>query len=278
MPFWSDETWRAANGTSQSPVEPFDESRLEEAKYIMSVGEEVYVSSSPAQNSPIRKLSEDESFSIAPGQFAHILTKERVRMPLDAIGFISMNATTKFAGLVNISGFHVDPGYNGRIIFAVFNAGPNAVTLRRGEGTFPLWIATLDKPTRNTSGKPGYDQIPGKLITNISGNFTTAFEVNEVVGKLRGDFDETSRKLRSDLDDMKMDVATMKATRVHLLVLVGILSLLFGGMFTAVSKMVYNWVTEGPPVVQTGTTNIPATTPPAPVAPRTTSPAPQLTP
>ena len=50
---------------------------------------------------------------IPPGQFAFLLTAETVTMPDNAIAFISIKARLKFNGLINISGFHVDPGYRG---------------------------------------------------------------------------------------------------------------------------------------------------------------------
>ena len=49
------------------------------------------------------------------------------------MAFISIKAKLKFRGLVNVSGFHIDPGYRGKIIFAVFNAGPQPILLRRGQ-------------------------------------------------------------------------------------------------------------------------------------------------
>jgi hypothetical protein len=98
----------AGNGRVGVLVHPFDPNRLEEAKYIMSIGKEVCLSSS-VTGQTIRRLHEDEAFQLAQGQFAYILTHETVRIPLDAIGFISINARIKFSGLVNISGFHVNP-------------------------------------------------------------------------------------------------------------------------------------------------------------------------
>jgi dCTP deaminase len=106
--FWSDETW--SSFTAQNDViAPYDSSFLKEASYQLAIGEEVYISSPEKSKKQI--LSEREpSFFIEPGQFAFLLTAETVTTPFDAIGFISIRAKYKFNGLVNISGFHVDPG------------------------------------------------------------------------------------------------------------------------------------------------------------------------
>ncbi|MBA3447640.1 MAG: hypothetical protein H0T56_08525 [Pseudaminobacter sp.] len=136
--FWSDGTWKALTETD-APVTPLKLDGIDRdgANYNLAVGEEVYVSSL-ASGKTVQRLSDGEAFSIDPGQFAFILTEERVELPFDKIGFISIRASTKFLGLVNISGFHVDPGYKGKLIFAVYNAGPTRIHLRRGDRIFPL--------------------------------------------------------------------------------------------------------------------------------------------
>jgi dCTP deaminase len=234
MPFWRDETWiNLAEG--DLPVHPFDKDRLEEAKYIMSVGEEVYISSSAASTT-IRPLKENEAFHLGPGQFAYILTHETVRIPLDAIGFISINARVKFAGLVNISGFHVDPGYHGRLLFSVFNAGPTAIHLRRGQPIFPLWISDLDVPIRRASFRRGYDRIDPNLITAVSGNYTTAFELDQVI-----------RTLRHEFENAKVDIGSLKTTRNHLLILIAVGTFFLGSIATAGLKLTVDWIRYGNP-------------------------------
>lgn len=183
--FWSDKTWRVLTEAT-APVLPFDLGKIEEAKYLLSIGSEVFISSPDAKNT-VRQLKEDESFAIDPGQFAFILTHEKVTIPFDCIGFISIRASVKFGGLVNISGFHVDPGYSGKLVFSVFNAGPSRIHLRRGEGTFPLWMSYLDQEIENKVIKSGYTNIPSKLVNPISGDFTTAYQLAEQIKIIKSD-------------------------------------------------------------------------------------------
>ena len=194
----------------------------------MAIGDQVFVSS-PAPGNTIRKLNDGESFTIGPGQFAYILTHEIVRIPCDVLGFISINATTKFAGLVNISGFHVDPGYHGRIIFSVFNAGPNVIHLRRGERLFPLWLANLDQPARTFPAGKGFFEIPPRLITAVSGNYTTAFELNGLV-----------RDMRKELDSLHNDVTALKSTRWHLGIFIVILAFFLSGFLRDIGISTWN--------------------------------------
>jgi len=89
-------------------------------------------------------LKPGESFYIPPGQFAYLLTKETVTVPGNAMAFISMRTAFKFQGLINVSGFHVDPGYSGKLLYAVFNAGPSPVPITEDELLFKIWFCDLD--------------------------------------------------------------------------------------------------------------------------------------
>jgi Magnesium chelatase, subunit ChlI len=114
-----------------------------------------------------------------------LLTEESVSIPFNALGFISIRASIKFSGLVNISGFHVDPGYSGKLLFSVFNAGPSRIHLKRGAKIFPIWLADLHEDISKKKIKQGYDDLPSKNINQISGKFTTAYQVEKHLEELK---------------------------------------------------------------------------------------------
>ena len=169
--FWSGETLSARLA---GLIEPFAPERVDCAAYTLSVGPEVYVSPNDQAADPttvtVRKLAPGDAFTIPPGQFAFLLTEEVVAVPADALAFISIRARTKFRGLVNVSGFHVDPGYRGQLTFAVFNAGPAPIHLKRGQPIFLIWYASLDR--ESSFKKDGYVHmgIDAELITGIAGD------------------------------------------------------------------------------------------------------------
>ncbi|WP_181178154.1 deoxycytidine triphosphate deaminase [Mesorhizobium sp. B4-1-3] len=241
--FWSDGTWKALK-SEDAPVKPFklDGVDRDGANYNLAIGEEVYVSSL-GSGKTVQKLSEGEAFSIAPGQFAFILTEEEVALPFDKIGFISIRASTKFLGLVNISGFHVDPGYKGKLIFAVYNAGPTIIHLRRGDRIFPLWITNLDKKMQRTAWKVGHDKIPASMITAISGEFTTAYQLAE------------------KLKVAQEDIVQLKSFKVYLTAILAVLFILITPFLKDAASNVVNtfW-----PSIKCAIVNCVATAPPAP--------------
>ena len=168
--FWSGET---LSERLKPLIEPFAPGRVDCAAYTLAVGPEVYVSPNDQTADPttvtVRKLTEGEAFTIPPGQFAFLLTEEIVSVPADALAFISIRAKTKFRGLVNVSGFHVDPGYRGQLTFAVFNAGPVPIHLKRGQPIFLIWYASLDRETAFKKDGTVHKGIDPELVTAVAG-------------------------------------------------------------------------------------------------------------
>lgn len=168
--FWSGETLQQR---LEDIIEPFSPARVDCAAYTLAIGSEVYVSPNEYSVDPttvtVRKLADDEAFTIPSGQFAFLITEEVVSIPADALAFISVRAKIKFRGLVNVSGFHVDPGYRGQLTFAVFNAGPVPIHLKRGQPIFLIWFAGLDCKTALKKSETVHRGIDPEIITAVAG-------------------------------------------------------------------------------------------------------------
>jgi dCTP deaminase len=180
--FWGKERWlKEAHAQPFTPVDPWNEACIDGAGYQLTVGSEYFVNGD--KNSLAKKLQDKDSFVILPGQFAYILTGETVRIPKNAIGFITIRASVKMHGLVNVSGFQVNSGHAGKLVFAVFNAGPRPVHMRQGIHTFSLWIADLDTEAgaSNSTGSLPNDMtsIPLNVINGIAGESLTAYQLDE---------------------------------------------------------------------------------------------------
>jgi dCTP deaminase len=174
MSFWSSQTLEARLGTL---IEPPNLAAIDCNAITLHMGPEFYTTPSPELPAPSSHtktlLAHGQPFAIPPGQFAFLQTEEAVTVPEGAMAFISMKAKTKFRGLVNVSGFHVDPGWHGPLIFAVFNAGPSTVHLQRGMPLFLIWYADLDGASALRKTKPGPTSIPPDLINNITGELNS---------------------------------------------------------------------------------------------------------
>jgi dCTP deaminase len=140
------------------------------ASYDMRLGEEVLVT---PEKEP-RKLEKGQVLNINPGQFAVLTTKEYLKMPKSLLGLITVRFTFKSKGLVNISGFHVDPGFNGHLVFSVYNTGPATVSLREGDRVFSIFFAEIHPEVEY--GKEGQQalyqfqkEIPLEIIETFAG-------------------------------------------------------------------------------------------------------------
>lgn len=175
MSFWSTQTIIQRNSqlsesdNSKPLISNFQKERVKEASYTLTVGSEVFVTSSPEiKLDKVEKLNIKKGICyIPPGQFAYLITDEEINIPKDCLAFISMKFSTKASGLVNVSGFHVDPGYSGKIIFAVYNAGVKRIPIRQGMGIFSIWFSNLDfEDSSPKDSKKGFVTIPNSIIEN----------------------------------------------------------------------------------------------------------------
>ncbi|MDO9531114.1 MAG: hypothetical protein Q7O12_03155 [Deltaproteobacteria bacterium] len=116
------------------------EERIQGSSLELSLGEEAFISS----KKKLKKLNSKDNFiKIAPGDFALLITEEYVQIPKECMGFISIKARHKLSGLINVSGFHVDPGFEGRLKFSLYNAGTAEVLLKYKDPTFILFITYI---------------------------------------------------------------------------------------------------------------------------------------
>ena len=168
--FWSSETMRT-RFVAEQLVTPFDPSHIENCAYALSMGPQALITG----EDDIRKhLDHGASIRIPPGHFAQLLTEEAIRIPPDALGLISMKSQVKSLGLVNVSGFHVDPGFRGRLRFSVYNAGPSPVVISRGTPTFLIWFAALDAPTQDVyEGQGGRAAFTDRDTMDMQGDVFT---------------------------------------------------------------------------------------------------------
>src|SRR5260370_38863794 len=153
MPFWTTQRIREAFASKGSPIVNPKLERVNNACYEMALGGEAFITSTDQTK---RSYKPGEQVLIPPGQFGLLITEEELRTPLDVLAFISIKASKKISGLVNVSGFHVDPGFRGRLKFSVYNAGSESIVLEVGERMFPIWFYELDED--NEDGYRGQHQ------------------------------------------------------------------------------------------------------------------------
>lgn len=200
----------------------------------LRIGGEIFVTPGLDEIAPTshtkRQLGPNEPFAIPPGRFAFLLTEETITIPKDVMGLISIKATYKLKGLVNVSGFHVDPGWKGQLIFTVFNAGPATIHLQRGLQVFLLWIADLDAASEKFRTKLSEPGIPPAMINNITGVVDSIYALEK---RLKEDIKVVGDKQES----FRADVSELKERQHRILLYFGIASIVATAVLTLTLKL-----------------------------------------
>lgn len=232
MSFWSGETL-----LRKLPplITNFDSANVKYASYELAVGGQAFVTKddlvgsdpSAALTQILKDVPPKNTVIIRPGQFAFILTEEHVRVPDNAMALISMKASLKFRGLINVSGFHVDPGFRGHLLFSIYNAGPREVILNRGQKVFIIVYADLDQlstPPYVYSGmSQGQTSIKTELIENIAtGQVFSPMRLAAEMEAIRSEI--TTVRTRASL----IDGVVMASVGIFISTVIGVGAALFG--------------------------------------------------
>lgn len=204
MAFWSSQ--KVEDNLSRLTDDP-ETAMVDCNALTLRIGREIYITPGLEQVAPLshtkKLLDHDEPIAIPPGQFAFLLTEETITIPPEVMGFISVRARYKLKGLVNVSGFHVDPGWTGPLIFTVFNAGPATIHLQRGLPIFLMWIADLDEESLKRKMNPAQPGIPPEVISNITGVVDSIYALEKRVQEQVKSVADKQEGFRDQLAAMK---------------------------------------------------------------------------
>jgi len=135
----------------------------------------------------LRALGEGDSIVIQPGEFALLTTWEKLSIPLSHAAFISLKISYALRGLVNVSGFHVDPGFRGHLVFSVYNAGPRPAVMRRGDRVFMIILADLDGESEGRPAESSFQdliQLKSEWIASLQGPPVSLVALNRMFEKV----------------------------------------------------------------------------------------------
>lgn len=149
----------------------------------LRLGDEVFISTKEVPFNLGNSSEPNEFASIKPGEFALLTTYEKLNLPDDILGLISMKFSLKLKGLINVSGFHVDPGYSGRIIYSVYNAGPTPIVVRRKEKVFTILLSRIN--TRSYRKEATFQNIDHLQEKHIAGLLGTPISLHSIYDKVR---------------------------------------------------------------------------------------------
>lgn len=105
----------------------FDPTSLESCSYDIRVGSWGVVGGSGHE----RDLT-TEGLDLPPGGYAGLVSWEKLKLPLDVFARLGAKRSYSYDGIILLTGSLVDPGYEGHLLFGVYNASQKKFVLRRG--------------------------------------------------------------------------------------------------------------------------------------------------
>ncbi len=161
----------------------FNADLVNQCSYDLRLGAEAYVVGEPA---PIKLKQREPYLVLPPGQFAILTCFEKIRLPHDVMAFITLRNRYKMQGLVNVSGFHVDPTFEEQLVFAVQNVGTTDVRLKYMEPTFTIFFARVENNTSPTKEKESpRSGITLQDINQLGGSTITLTKLKKEIDQIR---------------------------------------------------------------------------------------------
>ena len=214
MSFWTSSKLKAEL-RKESLITPFDLTRVQHGAYELALGGEYYDTSLKDGKGTKAPGSQ---ITIPPGQLALLITQEKIEVPDTAIAFISVKFTNKQQGLINVSGFHVDPGFRGRIKFSVYNAGSRSAVLDVGKPLFMIWFSNLigcnneiGKESEPYNGRhQDQAEITAKDVDALQGDIASPAALKEMIDNkveaARKESDDKVKAARNEMEEIRRDV------------------------------------------------------------------------
>lgn len=145
----------------------FDASALESCSYDVRVGSWGVVGGSGQE----RDLTGEAGLELPPGGYAGLVSWERFRLPLDVFARLGAKRSYSYDGIILLTGALVDPGYEGHLLFGVYNASQKKYVLRRGAKICTVVFERLPREvTKRVSSHPDLLQgrIPDAFINKMA--------------------------------------------------------------------------------------------------------------
>lgn len=115
---------------NEMAITPFEKDNLKGASYDLTIGGEALVSN---RDEKVMISPSGGSLKLEAGDFALVLTRETVKLPLNIAGSIGMRSTLARSGLILLHGMQIDPGWDAHLRFGLYNASPRKIMLDYGD-------------------------------------------------------------------------------------------------------------------------------------------------
>lgn len=113
-------------------ISPFSKEAVNPASYDISLGDEVVLYPSDKASRQEWNLANGGSVYLQPGEKAVVVSAELLKTPADVAVTVRLKSSLARQMIFSPIGLYIDPGYEGRITFALINMGVEPYELRLG--------------------------------------------------------------------------------------------------------------------------------------------------
>lgn len=212
---------RAAIKAERVSITPFRPERLQGASYDLAVGGEALVSN--RDDKLILGPDRVPSLHLNAGDFALVLTRESIKLPLDVSCVIGMRSSLARRGLILLAGLQIDPGFEGHLRFGLYNASPRRMTLDYDDDLCTIEFRKLSGPVEHPA--PRIQELIEGKIPDADRVYLRALETTSL-SELSRNMQTMSQSVEELASQMK---ANAKETRwLRIFVVSGVIAIMTG--------------------------------------------------
>jgi deoxycytidine triphosphate deaminase len=152
---------------------------------------------------PIDIDQEKEKAVIKPGEFAFIITKESLALPENIYCQLSTKRKLSLEGIILLGGLIIDPKYEGKLVFGLYNLSSHDFLLRSGK---KLIAGVFYRINQNIDIRPDpINDFPDELIKLMLDSKPNSINaINVVLEELKAEIQTIKRQITYD-DQWKTD-------------------------------------------------------------------------
>ena len=160
-----DEEIIEAVNSGEIDIKDFSEKCLQPASYDLRVGEEGFTLSAGT----VINIQNEGTLKIQPGDFALVMTHEKLRLPANMLGRFGLRSVYARMGLLATVGPQVDPGFEGKLVIGIVNFSSQSIMLPYLTPFCSLELHRLKRSARDSYKGPyqGQEHLTDKIISKL---------------------------------------------------------------------------------------------------------------
>lgn len=170
---------------SRQLISPFSLAQLAPCSYDFSAGSSYVVAGGGTTENTSR-----DPLALGPGSYAGLISTERVKLPANVYVLLGPKRKLSYDGIILLSGSVVDPGYEGHLLFVLYNSSGKKRIIYPGKKVCVATFFQLDRPVENPLGPDPFlsaGHFPGEFLDSMANmELPSMVEITEKLKEIQG--------------------------------------------------------------------------------------------